>query len=104
MDIELSIFDTSGQELPFLLLDENDQIKAFQNADIVIYILDYPIWIQNSQEIIKEVKGIFEILKLRNIENNLIILFHKIDLINQKVSDNFLLMKRELMLLYFSKK
>ncbi len=94
MDIELSIFDTSGQELPFLLLDENDQIKAFQNAGVVIYILDYPIWIQNSQEIIKEVKLIFEILKVRNNENNLVILFHKIDLINQKVSDNFHLMKR----------
>ncbi|MFX1311364.1 MAG: GTPase domain-containing protein [Promethearchaeota archaeon] len=94
MDLELSIFDTSGQELPLLLEDENEQNVAFNNADFVIYILDFPVWIKNSKEIIKEINKIFNILKVR--ENNLVILFHKIDLINQKISDNFQLMKSEI--------
>lgn len=93
LDLELSIFDTSGQELPFLLEDINEQMIAFDNTAIVIYMLDFPLWITNSKEIIKEINKVFNILKLKDIESRLVILFHKIDLINQKISDNFQLMK-----------
>ena len=93
LDLELSIFDTSGQELPFLLEDKNEQMIAFDSTAIVIYMLDFPLWINNSKEIIKEINKIFQILKIKDIESNLVILFHKIDLINQKISDNFQLMK-----------
>jgi len=93
MDVELSIFDTSGQELPFLLEDENEQMIAFDKAAIVIYILDYPNWINQSQDIVNEINKVFKILKLKNIENNLVLIFHKIDLIKQKASVNYQLMK-----------
>ena len=93
MDVELSIFDTSGQELSFLLEDENEQMLAFDKAAIVIYILDYPNWIDQSQDIVNEINKVFEILKLKNIENNLVLIFHKIDLIKQKASVNYQLMK-----------
>ena len=93
LDLKLSIFDTSGQELPFLLEDKNEQMIAFDSTAIVIYMLDFPLWINNSKEIIKEINKIFQILKIKDIESNLVILFHKIDLINQKISDNFQLMK-----------
>ncbi|MCK4379893.1 MAG: GTPase domain-containing protein [Candidatus Lokiarchaeota archaeon] len=93
MDVELSIFDTSGQELSFLLEDENEQMLAFDKAAIVIYILDYPNWINHSQDIINEINKVFKILRLKNIENNLVLIFHKIDLIKQKASINYQLMK-----------
>ena len=93
MDVELSIFDTSGQELPFLLEDENEQMIAFDKAAIVIYILDYPNWINQSQDIVNEINKVVKILKLKNIENNLILIFHKIDLIKQKANVNYQLMK-----------
>ncbi len=93
IDVELSIFDTSGQELPFLLEDENEQMIAFDKAAIVIYILDYPNWINQSQDIINEINKVFKILKLKNIEDNLVLIFHKIDLLKQKASVNYQLMK-----------
>jgi len=93
MDVELSIFDTSGQELSFLLEDENEQMLAFDKAAIVIYILDYPNWMDQSQDIVNEINKVFKILKLKNIENNLVLVFHKIDLIKQKDSVNYQLMK-----------
>ncbi len=93
MDVELSIFDTSGQELPFLLEDEKEQMIAFDKAAIVIYILDYPNWINQSQDIVNEINKVFKILRLKNIENNLVLIFHKIDLIKQKASINYQLMK-----------
>ena len=93
MDVELSIFDTSGQELPFLLEDEDEQRIAFDEADIVIYVLDYPNWINLSQEIINELNKVFEMLKTKNLENSLVLIFHKIDLIRQQTSFNYQLMK-----------
>jgi len=93
MDLELSIFDTSGQELAFLLEDENEQMLAFDKAAIVIYVLDYPNWMNQSQNIVDEINSVFKILKLKNIENNLVLIFHKIDLIRQKASVNYQLMK-----------
>lgn len=96
MDLELGIFDTSGQELPVLLEDDNEQIYAFDNTDIVVYVFDYPTWTTKPQEIIKEIHRVFNILKEGKINSNLILIFHKIDLISQKVSFNFQLMKAEI--------
>ncbi len=93
MDVELGLFDTSGQELPFLLVDDTEQVFAFKNADVVIYIFDYPTWIKQSQEIIEEIHTIFNILNNRDGNIKLILVFHKIDLISQKISNNFQLMK-----------
>lgn len=90
MDLELSIFDTSGQELSFLLKDEYEQAIVLNKTDIVIYIVDQPSWIQNSNEIIEEIKKIFNIL--RTLDISLVILFHKIDLI-EKIGNNLQLMK-----------
>ncbi len=62
MDLELGAFDTSGQELPYLLEDEQEQLIAFENANIVIYLLDYPTWTSKSQEIIDEIHTIYNSL------------------------------------------
>ena len=58
LDLNLGLFDSSGQELSFLLENEEDHehILAFENTDYVVYILDYPSWISHSEEIINEIK------------------------------------------------
>ncbi len=96
MDVTVGLFDTSGQELPYLLEDENEQKKAFENSNSIIYIFDYPIWASQTQEIIKEIQKIFEILK-RNCEKaKLFLFFHKIDLINQKVKGTFTILENQI--------
>ena len=95
LDLELAIFDTSGQELPNLLIDKEEQLKAFENADAVIYIFDYPNWATEAQKVIEEIKKLFKIIKNINPDALFYLIFHKVDLINQKQSNNFQLMKIE---------
>ncbi len=88
LDLELSIFDTSGQELDHLLKEESEQIIAFGNAAAVIYIFDYDNWQSNSQEIADEIKEVHNIIKRINKETKLMIIFHKIDLIPKAIRNN----------------
>lgn len=96
MDLELVIFDTSGQELPFLLQDEKKQIKAFDNADVIIYIFDYPSWASDSQEIKEEIKEIENLISRNYIEAKFLLFFHKIDLINKKFRERLNLLKNQI--------
>ncbi len=88
LDLELSIFDTSGQELDHLLKEESEQIIAFGNTAAVIYIFDYNNWQSNSQDIADEIKEVHEIIKRNNKEAKLMIIFHKIDLIPKAIRNN----------------
>ena len=88
LDLELSVFDTSGQELKSLLEDESEQLLAFGGVDIVIYIFDYEIWHSNSQEISDEIKEVNKIMRRINKQAQLIIIFHKIDLIPKIIRNN----------------
>ena len=87
LDLKLGLFDSSGQELNDLLEGklDNDQILAFENTDIIIYLFDYPTWNSNSQIIIDDIQQVLAILKDKSYNAKLIIFFHKIDLI-KKVS------------------
>ena len=88
LDLELSIFDTSGQELDNLLKEESEQIIAFGNTAAVIYIFDYNNWQSNSQDIADEIKEVHEIIRRINKEAKLMIIFHKIDLIPEAIRNN----------------
>lgn len=88
LDLELSIFDTSGQELDNLLKEESEQINAFGNAAAVIYIFDYNNWQSNSQDIADEIKEVYEIIRRINKEAKLMVIFHKIDLIPEAIRNN----------------
>jgi len=88
LDLELSVFDTSGQELDSLLKEESEQIIAFGNAAAVIYIFDYDNWQSDSQEIADEIKEVHNIIKRINKETKLMIIFHKIDLIPKAIRNN----------------
>lgn len=88
LDLELSIFDTSGQELDNLLKEESEQIIAFGNTAAVIYIFDYNNWQSNSQDIADEIKEVHEIIRRINKEAKLMVIFHKIDLIPEAIRNN----------------
>jgi len=96
MDLELVLFDTSGQELPFLLEDEKKQNKAFYKADVIIYVFDYPTWASNSQEIKDEIKEIENLISRNYIEAKFLLFFHKIDLINKKYREKLKLLKNQI--------
>ena len=88
LDLELSIFDTSGQELKNLLKDESEQLLAFGGVDIVIYIFDYEIWHSDSQEISDQIKEINIIMRKINKQAQLMLILHKIDLIPKIIRNN----------------
>lgn len=88
LDLELSVFDTSGQELNKLLQDESEQLRAFNEVNIVIYIFDYETWLANSQEITIEIKVVNEIIRNISLQAQLMLIFHKIDLIPKLIRNN----------------
>jgi hypothetical protein len=87
LDLKLGLFDSSGQELSYLLNNEADSehTLAFENTDFIIYMLDYPGWISQSEEIISEIKKIQEIIEKKSQSAKLLLFFHKIDLLGKEV-------------------
>ncbi len=87
LDLKLGLFDSSGQELSYLLNNETDSehALAFENTDFVIYLLDYTGWISQSEEIINEIKKIQEIMGKKSQSTKLLLFFHKIDLLGKVV-------------------
>jgi GTPase SAR1 family protein len=96
MDLRLSLFDTSGQELPLLLENEDDHRLAFDSTDAVIYVIDYPIWSTQSLEVVEEIQNIFKFIEENYKQSKFYIFFHKIDLINQKYKGNFDIINNQL--------
>jgi len=87
LDLKIGLFDSSGQELERLLSNKDEYDLAFDNTDIIIYILDYPIWMSNSDEITVEVQNINHIIKSNSYPAELLLFVHKIDLINNEKRD-----------------
>ncbi|KKM00206.1 hypothetical protein LCGC14_1806730, partial [marine sediment metagenome] len=81
MDSKIVVIDTPGQSLPELLKDEEKQIHSFENAGAIIYIFDYPSWIEDSESIIDDIKSIYEINMKHKFEAKIILFLHKIDLL-----------------------
>jgi hypothetical protein len=84
MDSKVSLIDAPGQSLSTILQDEQKQILAFGDARAIIYVFDYPTWISDSQEIIDDVRRIYEINKKQDFGASIILFLHKIDLIIKK--------------------
>jgi len=84
MDSKVSLIDAPGQSLPIILEDEQKQILTFGDTSAIIYIFDYPTWISDSQDIIDDVRKIYEINKKHDFNAKIILFLHKIDLIIKK--------------------
>lgn len=91
LDLNLGLFDSSGQELQFILINDNEQKLAFENSDAIIYIFDYQIWISNSREIIAEIKNIADTIKKNSYSSKFFLFLHKIDLINEETRESEIL-------------
>lgn len=89
LDLEVAIFDTSGQELPFILENEELFTSVFTKSTLLVYITDYTTWTSNPTNISEEIQHIQE--KVQKIEKEIKIAFflHKVDLISQKYIGDF---------------
>ncbi|MHA2180042.1 MAG: GTPase [Promethearchaeota archaeon] len=84
MNSKVSLIDAPGQSLPIIFQDEQKQVLAFGDASAIIYVFDYPTWISDSQDIIDDVRNIYEINKKHDFGAKIILFLHKIDLVIQK--------------------
>jgi len=85
MDLQLGLFDTSGQELQALLGEQNveEQSIAFDNVDVILYLFDYSLWVDKREIIFKDIKKITSIINKNDINAEVVLFLHKIDLINE---------------------
>ncbi|MHA1293613.1 MAG: hypothetical protein ACTSQJ_13220 [Promethearchaeota archaeon] len=90
LDLKIGLFDSSGQELNYLLNNDSEQLIAFENTDVVIYIFDFPVWVAKAQDLIDEIKEIQNIIKSKSFNAEIILFLHKIDLINPKNRDEYI--------------
>ncbi|MFX1239328.1 MAG: GTPase [Promethearchaeota archaeon] len=97
MDITLSIFDTSGQEINNYIDKDEEQQKVFQGAELVIYIFDYPSWINNPIDLIEEIRKIELLIQKKYIRAELILILHKIDLIHSQQKLNLFSIKNDIL-------
>ncbi|MHA1930965.1 MAG: hypothetical protein ACW96X_00400 [Promethearchaeota archaeon] len=84
MNSKVSLIDAPGQSLPIILQDEQKQILAFGDTSAIIYVFDYPTWISDSQDIIDDVRKLYEINKKHDFGAKIILFLHKIDLVIKK--------------------
>lgn len=97
MNTKVSLIDAPGQSLPLILEDEQKQIITFGDSSAIIYIFDYPTWISDSQDIIDDVKKIYEIRKQHGFDAKIILFLHKIDLlITKKIGSMLALIRRQI--------
>ncbi len=89
LDLTLGVFDTSGQELNDILVEETLQTSVFENVDIVLYVLDFNTWLSERPGIIQEIIRIYNILKEYGKNAKLEIIFHKMDLISYQIEGIF---------------
>ncbi|TFF63466.1 MAG: hypothetical protein EU521_01580 [Promethearchaeota archaeon] len=85
LDLKLGVFDSSGQELSYLLENEADSDfkLAFENTDIIVYVIDYTFWNSKREEMLSEVQKISQIIKMKDLPSSLSIFVHKVDLIDK---------------------
>ncbi|MBY9008028.1 MAG: hypothetical protein KGD63_14905 [Candidatus Lokiarchaeota archaeon] len=98
MDLELGLFDISGQELNIILREEEESIRSFANTNAFIYIIEYYKWKSSFQEYIDDINRIYNIIIKYNLKSQLILFLHKIDLLDRNKSKiNFQKIKKEIL-------
>jgi len=91
----VGIVDSSGQEFDSYVTDGNDeQIRAFEGSDIIIYVFDVLNWKEESEKVIDNLKKIISTKNAISPPNSKIYAFcHKIDLLSDPDKKSILQVK-----------
>lgn len=87
LDLEIGIFDTSGQELLHFLEEEETKEKMFRDTSILVYVIGYPKWMKNKLEIVDEINKIKNLLSKYSENAKMVLFFHKADLIKIRIKN-----------------
>ena len=92
----MGIVDSSGQEFDSYVSDGNEeQIRAFEGSDIIIYVFDVINWKEESEKVIDNLKKIISTKDAISPPNSKIYAFcHKIDLLSDPDKDSILKVKK----------
>lgn len=97
MDSKVSLIDAPGQSLQIILEDEQKQLLVFGDSSAIIYVFDYPTWIADSQDVLDDIRKIYEINKKHNFGAKIILFLHKVDLlIKKKIGSMLALIRRQI--------
>ncbi|MHA1698959.1 MAG: GTPase [Promethearchaeota archaeon] len=80
LNISFSIFDTPGQEMEYLLNEDEHLLRSLADAKVIIYVMDYMIYLKFKESIFKDIKKIAELLEKHAPEANLVLFLNKIDI------------------------
>ncbi|QEE17313.1 GTPase [Promethearchaeum syntrophicum] len=92
----IGIVDSSGQEFDSYVSDGNEeQLRAFEGSDIIIYVFDVINWKEQSEKVIDNLKKIISTKEVISPPNSKIYAFcHKIDLLSDPDKDSILKVKQ----------
>jgi hypothetical protein len=98
MDSKVSLIDAPGQSLQLILEDEQKQLLVFGDSSAIVYVFDYyPTWIADSQDVLDDIRKIYEINKKHDFGAKIILFLHKIDLlIKKKIGSMLALIRRQI--------
>ncbi len=82
-DVNCSVFDTAGQKFYDAFSNKNLKTKIFSGGTYIVFIFDYTGWIDEAQreEIYKDIEQIKDTMKEGRYKSELVLFFHKVDLI-----------------------
>ena len=89
IDLELGLFDTSGQELTDFLNDHDRKEQILRESSVIIYMVDYQRWVSERNEIVQEIRIIYKDVKKLGGITKFHIFFNKIDQIGYEIDGIF---------------
>lgn len=87
LDLNLGIFDSSGQEIDSLLSTGSMQDFAFEQVALIIYMADVMAWLSDPSQILDDIEKISRIIGEREVLSKLVVFLNKVDLVNRDQRD-----------------
>jgi GTPase SAR1 family protein len=99
LDLNFVIFDTAGQKYQELFTNTKKQTKVFGKSTYIIYLIDYLSWNKKDtkEKILKDIKSLKTLLEEGSYSAELLLFFHKIDLIDDNKRESLIEKVKSLM-------